>query len=69
MAPHAGKSRERARVDAQALDAIGGRPRDVEQGVEIGIGEECGVFVEHPFPAPQTREPVVDQSDPHARGG
>jgi hypothetical protein len=23
------------------------------------------VLVEDPFPAPQTREPVVDQSDPH----
>ena len=69
VAPHSGQTRERARVDAQALDAIGGRPRNVEQRVEVRIGKECGVLVENPFPAPETREPIVDQSHPHQRGG
>ena len=66
---HPGQTGERARVDLQALDARGGRPRYVEEGVEIGIGKQRGVLVEDPFPAAQTRQPIVDQSDPHGDRG
>jgi len=68
MPAHPGQTGERARVDVQALDARGGRPRYVEQGIEVGIGKQRRVLVENPFSASQARQPIVDQSDPHGDG-
>jgi hypothetical protein len=60
---------ERARVDAQRVDARRGRARHVDERVEVGVREEAGQLVEDALAAAQAGQPVVDQRDAHALGG
>ena len=65
VAGDAREARERARANSQPLDPLGGRARNVNQRVQIGIGEEAGQAVEELLAAPQSRQPVVNERHPH----